>query len=539
MLELKKIKKRMSLKYLRFFILILGLFFGFGCDDKKSEPIENSTLFSYQWYLYNSGQSVGSANFPAIGEDINVTSVWLQYKGRGVKVAVVDTGIEYEHPDLMGNIDSLLSYRYSDNSYNSSPADWQKSNPELGYHGTACAGIIGAISNDGYGVVGVAPEATLVGLNAFSYDTASNFADALYNQNREIDISSNSWNDTQGALDDESSEIIAIKNGATFGRSGKGVVYFFAAGNQRGMDQNRSYNSNWNRELNNPFVITVASLNANGKYSSYSNFGANILISAYGGEFGITDPAIVTTDLLGNYGLDSLEPSAKQSHFAVDGNENAEFTNTMNGTSAATPMMAGVGALILNANPNLSYRDIRYILATTARKNDPSDIDWAKNGAGYWINHNYGFGAVDAYSAVNKAKDFESLGRLIEKEYYSGEINSFVSFSSGFEVEIDVADNILLEHVELVLDLPHESSKDLEIVLYSPSGTASLLSHTHNISSELNLYRNFFTQFPLSSARYLDEESAGKWKIVIKDSVDNLKNGTIYGYWLKLRGRAL
>lgn len=525
--------------FLRTVTFVFVLIFGFGCDDKKSEPIENSTLFSYQWYLYNIGQSVGSVNFPTIGEDINVTDVWLQFKGRGVKVAVVDTGIEYEHPDLTGNIDLFLSYRYSDGSYNSSPTDWQKSNPELGYHGTACAGIIGAASNDGYGVVGVAPEATLVGLNVFSYDTASNFADALYNQNREIDISSNSWNDAQGALDDNSLEIGAIKNGATFGREGKGIVYFFAAGNQRGVDQNRSYNSNWNRELNNPFVITVASLNAKGEYSSYSNFGANILISAYGGEFGVTDPAIVTTDLVGDYGLDSLEPNAKQSHFAVNGNENAEFTNTMNGTSAATPMMAGVGALMLAANPNLSYRDIRYILATTVKKNDTNDADWTKNGAGYWINHNYGFGAVDAYSAVNKAKNFKSLGGLIEKEYYSGEINSFISFSSGFEVEIDIADNILLEHVELVLDLPHESSKDLQIMLYSPSKTASLLSHTHNISSELNLYRNFFTQFPLSSVRYLDEESAGKWKIVIKDSVDNLKNGTIYGYWLKLRGRAI
>jgi len=512
---------------------LTALFYS-ACGDNsvlKKKNDQNTTLFEYQWHLENTGQKSGSLCAGTAGEDINVVKVWQKYQGLRVKVAVVDTGIELDHYDLHDNIDTTISHRYSDGKSDPSPDDDQLKGDQFdAAHGTACAGIIAGVGDNNLGIKGVAPKATLVGLNAFSTGYADDFADALYNENRDIDISSNSWNDDPGILYDESPELIAIEEGVLNGRIGKGVVYVFAAGNER----EDGYNSNWNRELNNPYVITAASLNAHGKYSSYSNPGANILISAYGGEYGVYEPAIVTTDLMGSHGADSPKPDSRsQTHFDVAGNENGDFTNAMNGTSAAAPMIAGVCALILEANPNLTYRDVKYILATTARKNDPREPDWIQNGAGLWVNHNYGFGAVDAHAAVLKAEDFAGLKdiRIIEK---NSTPHREISDNKPFEASINIDEDIKIEYAELTLELIHGNPRDLEIVLQSPDETNSTLSSK---SSAINQNKYIFDGFTFGSVRYLDESSKGTWKIFITDRYNFHTTGTLYGYRLKIYGR--
>lgn len=519
--------------YSLFFAVFFSACVNEGTIKKNSDSDVDLSLFKHQWYLQNTAQSAGAQNAGSAGEDINVVDVWEEYQGRGVKVAVVDTGIELGHYDLKDNIDTTLSYRYSDKSNDPSPDEEQLKESQINSsHGTSCAGIIAAVGDNNLGIKGVAPKATLVGLNAFSKSTIENFADALYNKNRPIDVSSNSWNDWIASIQDDDLEIIAIKNGVTLGRDNKGIVYVFAAGN----DREDYYNSNWNRELNNPFVITVASLDANGKYSSYSNFGANILISGYGGEFGDVDPAIVTTDLLGDNGADSLNPNTReyQTHFETDGNEYADFTNTMNGTSAAAPMIAGVVALILEANPSLTYRDVKYILATTARKNDPNEMDWKQNGAGYEINHNYGFGAVDTKKAVEKAKNFNSLKEsiVVEKTVQGG----IISDGELLEFSVQVGENIAVEFVEVMLELIHTDPSKLEIVLTSPSETNSTLSHSYY---KYLLETETFNGFTFGSVRYLDENSNGTWKLTIKDKdwLNESSYGTLSSFILKIYGR--
>jgi len=242
---------------LRFFYFLIFVFF-IGCNNENIKEIQKDStdpLFKYQWHLKNTGQYSGAKTPATYGEDINVTSVWNKYQGRGIRVAIVDTGIEKEHYDLQNNIDLQNSYRYIDGSNDPSPIEEQKENIIFGAHGTACAGVIGAVADNGIGVRGVAGEVSLVGLNVFSTNSSEDFADALYNEDRKIDISSNSWNDSIGNLDDESLEILAIKEGAQKGRNGRGIVYIFAAGNERDV-----HNTNWFRELNNPFVITVGHL---------------------------------------------------------------------------------------------------------------------------------------------------------------------------------------------------------------------------------------------------------------------------------------
>jgi len=516
----------MSRKTILSFLLLISYWLS-GCnseDIKESQKENIDPLFKYQWYIKNTSQYAGAKAPATFGEDINVTTVWNDYQGRGIRIAIVDTGIEKEHYDLSSNIDTKNSYRYIDKTNDPSPTEKQKRNFISGAHGTACAGIIAAIKDNAIGITGIAPKAKLVSLNVFSSNESEDFADALYNKNRDIDISSNSWGDSVGSLDDESLELIAIKDGATNGRDGKGIIYIFAGGNQR-----YKYSTNYFRELNNPFVITVAALNSDGKYASYSNTGSNILISAYGGEFGVDFPAIVTTDLMGDYGYDSVLIK----HFQAVGNELNAFTNIMNGTSAATPMVAATIALMLEANPNLTYRDVKYILAHSARKNDPNNSNWKQNGAGLWYNLNYGFGVVDAGSAINLAKNFTSLSK---QKTFEQKILTNKNIEIGiYNDEFEITEDLTIEHVEINITLYHESSNDISITLTSPDGSSSKLAYP--LDSNDSLPRNFFVNRTLSSVHFMDEKSKGKWKISINDVVPNNQTGVLEDLSIKIYGR--
>lgn len=160
------------------------------------------------------------------------------------------------------------------------------------------------------------------------------------------------------------------------------------------------------------------------------------------------------------------------------GNEDGNYTNRMNGTSSATPMVSGVVTLMLNANPNLNYRDVKYILAHTARKIDENNPDWNKNAAGLWFNPNYWFGLVNAGKAVEMAKNF-SLPPETETKLYNVDTNIAIpdNDSNGVSININVDENISIEYVNVWVSIPdHNYPGDLEIDLVSPSGTVSKLS---------------------------------------------------------------
>ncbi len=555
----------------------LVLLLNTGCDTGSSNKVavsKTDPLLAQQWHLENTGQHAGADVGGTSGEDLNLGATWETYRGEGIKIGIVDTGIELLHPDLSANIDSTLSFHYNQtlpdqNRYDPTPDSYQLSDDTVGAaHGTACAGIAAAVIDNGYGGSGVAPQATLAGLNAFSNPAIINFADALYagvfetdelnntgyplSRSDELDISSNSWADEPGNLNDESPEMIAIRDGVARGRGGKGVVYCFAAGNFRKSQKEFSDNANWYREQNTPYVVAVAALDANGRYASYSNFGANILISAFGGEDGASYPAIISTDLRGEEGMDATDPSCYnvtiggntyytcQEHFEDPDNMNGDYTNTMNGTSAATPMTAGVVALVLDANPTLTYRDVRYILATTARKNDPADSDWVRNGAGHWINHNYGFGAIDVNASIAAALTHTNLQSTVTRSY-SRDVNltdindtnpAVITFS------VPAGETMQLEFAELTVTNLLGQVEDLDIILQSPMETNSTLTHTNQVLNYYG-YDDIFAAFTFGSVRYLDENSSGTWRLYITDNKDNSLGSTLDSVTLTLHGRNL
>ena len=492
-------------------------------------------LYQYQWHLKNTGQSYGLIN--AIpGEDINVEPVWNNgITGKGIKVAVIDAGVDIFHPDLKDNIDIEDSYNYHNGTHNTTPG---LTNNEA--HGTAVAGLIAAKGWNGIGTRGVAPNATIVSLNALEvlpeetiklHMSAYNIQlmrllDALTKNVENIDIYNNSWGGNAKTLQDDFNSSTDISSfdtqtdyGVKFGRHGLGAIYVKSAGN----DGNKS-NANFEQIATNGNWIIVSALGSNGKRTVYSTPGSAVLVSAPGGGVNPMytkekEIQIVTTDLPGdkrgydvNYKLLTSVP-----HFDVKGNENFDYTYRMNGTSAAAPITSGIIALMLEANPNLTYRDIQIILAKTARKNDPDDSYWQTNAAGLHFNYYYGFGAVDATAAVKMAKNFKSVGGYYDIKSSSASAEG-ESNNSNVELNFDINDSITIENVIITITITGTvSPQNLKITLISPSKTKSLLIDAPNSLSPGESYNNV----RLLSKNFIEENSKGKWKLDINSSTPN------------------
>ena len=178
-------------------------------------------------------------------------------------------------------------------------------------------------------------------------------------------------------------------------------------------------------------------------------------------------------------------------------------------------MVSGVVALMLEANPDLGWRDVREILARSARKVDPTHGDWTKNGAGLDVNHAYGFGLVDATAAINMALAWQNA---LPAKVFTNRKDVGRQIPDGSDIglsdEISVPDLGVAEFVEVLFDAPdHPRLGDLEITLISPSGTKSVLSELHNQTFEVFRYRNW----RFGTVRVLGERTVGSWRLEVRD----------------------
>ena len=476
-----------------------------GCLDGNvaNSPAADDPYSPNAWHLRNTGpsQTVSAVfNVNAVaGIDARVAGVHLGGRGctgRGVNLAVVDSGLELGHEDLAPNVRNGLSFNFVNNTSDPSPAAGATSLD----HGSAVSGIAAARGWNGLGSRGLAPYAALSGFNlvgntpqaagglfvrtnatllsfgaralADPVIPATNlFGDRaagvqVFNYSAGADYPAPPFVSTN-TLDDPSQHR-ALKYGVANLRGGLGAVYVQSAGNEfnvmtgatdadpditcstfrqayaSGSFQNPTQLScgNANHEpYNRPYRYLVAAIHNSGRASSYSNAGASNWVTGFGGEFGRIEPAIITTDTSGcSNGTHNLANQAafqgSTSSFAkiiadlfganpVD--PNCNYTGRMNGTSAAAPTVAGVAALMLEANPSLSWLDVGYILARTARRVDEGiatgsrtvsflatgatspvvlDDPWLTNAAGFSFQSRYGFGLVDADAAVNLAANY-------------------------------------------------------------------------------------------------------------------------------------
>ena len=195
----------------------------------------------------------------------------------------------------------------------------------------------------------------------------------------------------------------------------------------------------------------------------------------------------------------------------------SSWTTSFGGTSAAAPLAAGVVALMLEANPQLTWRDAQHILLETTRINDPNHGDWITNGAGYDVNYYYGFGAIDAGAAVRAAETWLAVPHEIAAD--SGVIavdpnEGLIPDNDpvGVTQSVVIADDVRIESVELILNVTASFVGDLEIELTAPSGTVSTFAQRRTADSQQDLENVKFT-----SLRHWGEEAAGEWSVRIAD----------------------
>ncbi|NEQ99335.1 MAG: S8 family serine peptidase [Cyanothece sp. SIO2G6] len=431
----------------------------------------DDTLFAQQWYLDNQGQAGGTP-----GIDLNVLPVWEDYTGEGVAIAILDDGVERDHEDLAINYDSnpagLASYSYA---FDGAPIFVDDD------HGTAVAGIIAAERN-GIGVTGVAYESSITAFSTFNI-TEEDASSLL--QQQFFDISNNSWGidnpfESNFELAQNARAGQALETATRNGRNGLGTVFVWAAGNEF----EAGASSNYGGYESSRFTIAVAAIDGDGIVAPYSVQGSNLLVSAFGDgdpRFGV-DGSIVTTDRTGNQGYNSAGSDFTEL-------DNRNYTGQFNGTSSATPMVSGIVALMLEANPRLGYRDVQEILAYAAIQTEPDDIDedglqnWAFNGADNWnggglhVNINYGFGRVDARTAVRLAETWTSQHNAANEQRVGGESAAATTIIDGATStsQINIATDLEIDQVEIDIDLSHQSIEDLIITLVSPSGSRSRL----------------------------------------------------------------
>ncbi len=459
--------------------------------------VPDDPMFGSQWGLFNAGQGGGDP-----GNDVNATEAWEFTLGAGTVISIVDEGVQRTHPDLSANYSAALSWDFNDNDPDPTPSCSRA-------HGTACAGIAGARGNNAIGVSGAAPLVTLAGsrLLAASF-TEQQEADALSFQMQAIDIYNNSWGPSDGGFTLAGPGLLssaAIRDGVTLGRGGLGCIYVWAGGNGRAAGDN----ANKDGYANSRYTIAVASTTNLGTFGSYSEEGACILVNtpSSGGTLAVT-----TTDNTGGCGYSA-----------------GDYTTSFGMTSASAPLAAGCIALMLSANPALTWRDVQHILVHTSAMNDPGSAGWALNGAGLPVHHSYGFGRIDAHAAVQAAVGWTTVGPEVSTSVSAAPALAVPDNDpGGVTLELTITDEIVMEAVEIPVSITTLDRGDLRIQLISPSGTVSALAAPSNDSND-------HWNWTFTTMRCWDENSAGVWTLRIADETP-VNIATINSWGLKAYG---
>ena len=353
------------------------------------QDCSNDPLYDRQWYLENTGTPLQFNGTP--GADIQVNDAWNISKGTDIIVAILDSGIDTLHSEFTGRLlpgfDAFATDSINTNGY-----------PFLNFnqnaHGTACAGIVGAAQDNEIGISGVAPEAILVPVRIFFYIELNNQVVPFTNMNALLTGSAYSWN-TIGAdviscsagLTEEFINLLTIDTticneellmAHTEGRNGKGTAMFFSAGNEN------SPNVLWPANLNATIAVGASDMCDTRKRPNDCS-GEN-----WGSDYGET--------------LDFVAPGVKIATCDISGTPGYagnDYSLNFNGTSAACPIAAGIGALLLAENPSLTSNEIRHLLNITSEKVEPYMYD-SINSDGTW-NEEVGHGRVNAYLALTQA----------------------------------------------------------------------------------------------------------------------------------------
>lgn len=562
----------MSTKLLKTSLALIPLTVSLSLSAKVADP-----LYPQQWHLKNKGQAAFSESGGVKGRDLKVHAPHKKgVRGQGIQVTVIDTGVQIDHIDLAGNV-VTGSKNLVDGS------DFPTDNNG---HGTAVAGIIAAVGYNDEGVRGIAPSASINGFNFLEEQSLTSFLAShglsegtkgthVFNQSYGgSDIFPRAYdpeNDLELGITEDAMMKVTQNNG-----NGRGAVFVKSAGNgfslfglgqyfilpgnyfsaaEAGEVRNHGLpmeNSNGEISDANFWNTVISATNADGVHSSYSSVGANVFMTATGGEYGSANPAMVTIDLMGcDAGFNKAEGLGENGlHGGTEIDPECNYTSVMNGTSSAAPSMSGAIAMVMSANKKITARDAKHILAMTAKKVDKkhpgvvlpfTDSDgnsaeyqaidgWKKNAAGYPYHLFYGLGQPNVKKAVALAqkkgwKKYKKLPKLKTTSWFNK--NTHQSIPDANETgatsynNVKVRRNFSIEGVQLKLDIDHARLSDLSIELISPSGTRSVLMTPRSgaflgqsVSSEpiTGLRDQLFL-----SHHFYGEKARGNWRLHVVD----------------------
>lgn len=413
--------------------------------------------FPEQWHLKNTVTPIA---------DVNAEAAWdAGFTGTGIVIGIADYGVQTTHPDLVPN-------RNVAGSQAGVPID---------PHGTSAAGVAAATAYNFYGC-GVAYGSQWSAQYIGGPDTGQADAEAFANDINHI--KSNSWGPVDFGYIVPVPAVVgaAISDGVATGRGGLGEIFVWAGGNGAVVKDRTDYDG----YANNRRVIAIGAVGDLDTHSPTSEPGACLLAVAHS-DGNVRKIATITSG--------------------------SSWTTSFGGTSSACPLAAGAIALMLQANPLLTWRDVQHVLVNAARICDPNDPGWVYNAAGHRVNHNYGFGAVDAYALATAAASWQNVPHEIS--FDTGPVSVGLPIpdnnATGVTKSVVINKNMRIEAVELVLNVTHTFVGDLDIRMIAPSGTESVFATVRDDPTDN------YTNFVYDSKRLWDELSAGTWTVKISD----------------------
>ena len=457
---------------------------------------ERRQAFSPQWHL-----KATNVNGRLVDAHAEVEAAWTLSDGTGAIIAVVDDGVDIDHEE----------FRSSGKIVAPRDVTRQSSDPRPGRgddHGTACAGV--ACANGQFGAAGVAPGARLIPIRLASGLGSQAEADAfVWAARNGADVISCSWGPPDGKWWDPAdpahkqvvplpdSTRLAIDFAINQGRSGKGCVVVFAAGNGNESVDNDGYASYAK-------VIAVAACNDQSKRSAYSDFGRAVWCSfpSNDGQPSLT-PGIWTTDRSGGVGYNqgSLQKGDPAGH----------YTNSFGGTSSACPGVAGVAALILARNPALRWDQVREVLKQSCTRIDAAGGTYDASGRSPY----YGFGRVNARKAVELALPPQPAAALVFQVVQDVPIADFQTAT----LALPVTGQGPLKTIKVAVDLDHTFIGDLVLKLLPPAvlGIAPVVLHNQAGGGTDNIKKTYDEVNTPALTSLKGKDPSGTWTLEVAD----------------------
>ena len=486
-------------------------------------------IYPKQWHLNHSGGAELAAN-----SHVSAEAAWDVTRGsRSIVVAIMDDSVDLNHPDFQGAGKIVAPIDFKENDFLPLPGEADDN------HGTACAGVAVAEEN-GVGAVGVAPGCALMPIRTTGFlDDESIEALFGWAVQKGAAVISCSWGPSAVYFPLSLRQRSALNLAATQGRNGKGCVIVFAAGNANRPTNGNIIERGWpNNALTgmtawlggftvHPDVITVSACTSLNKKAVYSNWGGEVSVCAPSNNappgFGLQSVGYVYTPPEVRVYLPGLG-IVTTDRIDAAGYDPSNITDTFGGTSSACPLVAGVAALVLSANPDLTAAEVKQILQQTADKIVDTDPDlqfgfrkgtYEAAGRSDW----FGFGKVNAFKAVKAAVQRQVAARAPSRQIQQQNTTpvAIPDYDPvGITSSVQITEAATVRDLQVRVAIDHSFLGDLEVSLIAPTGQTVLLQ-SRILGRRTELRTTYTMQTTPTLKRMVNLATQGSWKLQIVD----------------------